>query len=403
MLRAVRFLVVAALVLVLAWWIGTIPGTLTAQSGSYTVETSVPAAILILVLIAAFFTVLLRVIGGLRRAPGGFGSWRGARRQRLGEIATQRGIVALAAGDAVAADAEAGRARKLLGETPLVLLLTAESARLAGKPERANEAFQKLTAHKDMAFLGHRGLLRHHLAEGDHDTAAGHAVAAEKSYPGSAWLKTKRRDIAVKQGDWPAALVLAATPAEVAALATAAATSASDDRKAVGYAKQAVRAAPGLAPAVVAYAEALRKIRRLGAARRALVAGWGKAPHPLIAESYLKPFATPIERAQTVSELVAANPGHPESELVLAQTALAARLTGEARRHAEAAMAAGLTDGRAAEVLVALGDARQAATGTPPAWICAACHSSHAAWAPACPHCHQVGTLNWRATGTALA
>jgi HemY protein len=401
MLRAVRFIVIAAIFLLLAWWIGGIPGTLTAQSGTYTVETSVPAALLILFLIAVLFTVLLRVIGGLRRAPGGFGAWRGNRRQRLGEIATQRGIVALAAGDAAGADAEAGRARKLLGEAPLVLLLTAEAARLAGKHDVATAAFEKLTAHEDMAFLGHRGLLRHHLAQGNHDTAAAHAQAAEQKYPGSAWLRRKRLEIAVKKQDWPAALRLTAQPAEVAALATAAAGIA-EARKAVGFAKQAVRADPTLAPAVVAYADALRKIRRFGAARRALIAGWRQAPHPLIAENFIAAFPTPIERAQTVTELVAANPGHPESELLLAQTSLAAQLTGEARRHAAAAIAAGLTDGRAAAVLAALGDKPDAPATPAPVWLCTECHTSHAEWAPACPNCRKPGTLVWKTTGTAL-
>jgi len=406
MLRAARFLIIAVLFLALAWFIGSIPGTLTAQSGSYTVETSIPAAILILFLIAVLMTVLLRVIGGLRRAPGGFFSWRGARRQRLGEIATQRGLTALAAGDAAAAQAEAGRAYKLLGETPLVLLLTAESNRLAGNHDQADAAFQKLTAHKDMAFLGHRGLLRHHLALGNHDTAHAHAAAAEATYPGSSWLKRKRLDIAVAKNDFPAALRLAHNPLEVAALATAAATQTENPRKAVAYAKQAVRADPTLAPAVVAYAEALRKTGRFRAARRALAAGWAKAPHPAIAESFLRPFQTPIERAQTVTELVAANPTHPESELLLAQTSAAARLTGEARRHAQAAIAAGLTDGRAADILATLGDnpaTLVSPTATPPAWICSACHTSHAAWSPACPDCKKTGTLAWRATGTALA
>jgi HemY protein len=187
----------------------------------------------------------------------------------------------------------------------------------------------------------------------------------------------------------------------VAALAPAAAAKA-EDRKAVGFAKQAVRADPTLAPAVVAYADALRKIRRFGAARRALIAGWRQAPHPLIAENFIAAFPTPIERAQTVTELVAANPGHPESELLLAQTSLAAQLTGEARRHAAAAIAAGLTDGRAAAVLAALGDKPDMAATPAPVWLCTACHTSHAAWAPVCPYCHKPGSLAWKTTSTAL-
>ena len=212
MLRAVKFLLIAAVLLVLAWWIGGLPGDVTAHVGQYTVETSTPAALLVLFLIALFFFVLLRVIGGIRRAPGGLSAWRGGRRQRQGELATQRGIVALAAGDAAAARAEAGRARKLLGDTPLVLLLVAESARLAGQAEQAQAAFSQLTRHKDMAFLGHRGLLTHSIAQGAHDEAHAHALAAEDAYPGSHWLRGQRLELAVRQENWAGALALTKAP-----------------------------------------------------------------------------------------------------------------------------------------------------------------------------------------------
>jgi HemY protein len=401
MLRALKFILIAAILLALAWWIGGLPGTLMAHSGPYTVETSVPAAILILFLLALFFTVLLRVLGSLRRAPGGFGAWRGGRRQKLGEIATQRGLVALAAGDASAARAEAGRARKLLGDMPLVLLLTAEAARLSGLPEQAQAAFKQLTTHKEMAFLGHRGLLRHSMATGDHDAAHGHARAAEDAYPGSHWLKTQRLDLAVRQQNWTAALGLTKTPAEIAALATAAAQASSDKQRALGYAKQAVRADPTLAPAVATLAKALRDAGKPRAAKRALREGWKTAPHPLIAQAYLAETPTPLERAQQAAELAAEKPGHPESELLLAETALAARLTGEARRHAETAIAAGALNGRAKNILAALDDKPSrpvANTG----WICAACHTAQTAWVPACPNCHKIGSLKWQSVSTAL-
>ena len=48
MLRAVKFILLAAVLLVLAWWIGGLPGDVTAHAGRYTVETSTPAALLIL-------------------------------------------------------------------------------------------------------------------------------------------------------------------------------------------------------------------------------------------------------------------------------------------------------------------------------------------------------------------
>ncbi len=402
MWRAVKFIIIAAVILVLAWWIGGLPGNVTASSGPYRVETSVPAALLILFLIALLFTVVLRVLGGIRRAPGGVIAWRGGRRQRLGELATQRGLVALAAGDAISARAEAARARKLLGDAPLVLLLVAESARLSGQAEQAQAAFRLLAHDKDLAFLGHRGLLRHSLAAEDHEEASAHAEAAERAYPGSAWLQAQKRELAVRRQDWGMALALTKAPAESAAFATAAARASSEPQRALAYARRAVKADPGLAPAVAAYAAALRQLGKARAAKKALLAGWKVAPHPMLAAAYLEPVVTPLERAQAAAELAAARPGHAESELVLAETALAARLTGEARRHAEVAIAAQGDDGRAANILANL-DGRPGPAVSGAAWICTACQTRQTEWAPVCPHCQRPGTLTWLAKGAGTA
>ena len=409
MRATLRFVIVAAVLLALVWAVGSLPGTLTARSGPYTIETSVPAAILAVIALVALLTLLLRLVGGLRRAPGGVSAWRGGRRQRLGEVATQRGIVALAAGDAAAAATEAKRARNLLGDAPLTLLLAAEAARLGGQHDDAAPLFQKLTAHPDMAFLGHRGLLRHRLALGDHDAAQAHAEAAAVAYPKSTWLRTQRRDIAVGKQDWPAALQYAETPAETAAFATAAARATADPQAAVRFGKQAQKAAPTLAPAVVAHAEALRQTGDERGARKALLAGWAAAPHPEIAAAFVAPAATPIDRARAAADLAAARPGHPESELLLAETALDARLTGEAQRHADAVLTASPGEPRAARVLAVLGGAPAGPAptgGVAPAagqWVCAACGTPQAAWLAVCPRCHEAGSLAWRSAGTALA
>lgn len=400
MLRAARFIVIAVILLGIAWWISTLPGSVTAHSGSYTVTASTPVALLILAAIALLLTIMFRVIGGIRRAPGGLSAWQGGRRKNLGEIAINRGLTALAAGDAKGAEAEAGRARKLLGETPLVLLLTAEAARLNGKHDQADAAFKKLTTHKDMAFLGHRGLGHHAAATGDHDAARKHALAAEDAYPGSSWARAERLAAALKQQDWRSALGLTQAPAEVAAIATAAANSTQDRSNALRYAKQAVKADPSLVPATVAYARSLSLAGKARAAKKALLNGWTATPHPMIAAAYLENIPDPIERVQAASQLAAAKPGHPESEILLAETSLAAKLTGEARRHAQAAIAAGLTDKRPYAVLTALGDAPVDAPS--PKWTCQSCHAEHTSWHATCPNCGKVASLVWKSASTAL-
>jgi HemY protein len=402
MLRALKFIVVALILLGIAWWIGTLPGTLTAASGPYTVETSVPAALLILFLIAVLFTVILRVIGGVRRAPGGIGAWRGGRRRQQGEAAIQRGMVALAAGDAPAARAAGATARKTLGDHPMALFLAAESARLAGFEAEAKSAFTKLTAHRHMAFLGHHGLLQQSFAAGDHEAASVHADAAEAAYPGSPWLKNKRLELAVRRRQFGTAMSLTADRRQTAALSVEEARATADPRRALSLAKRAVKADPTLAPAVVVLANALRAAGKPRAARKTLLAGWKAAPHPMIAAAFLEPVATPIERAQAASELAAQAPGTVESELALAQTALAALLTGEARRHAQTVIASGEDDGRAAAILQEL-DGQPVAAVIPTRWVCDACHHAAPDWSAACPNCHKIGSLVWRRPGTALA
>jgi HemY protein len=400
MLRAVRFLLIAVVLLLIVWWVGGLPGDVTAHVGRLTIETSTPAAVLIIIVVAAFLTILLSVLGSLRGAPGRLGEWRFGRKRRLGEVATQRAIVALAAGDLPAAKAEAGRARKLLGEAPLVLLVQAEAARLSGEDEAARVGFEALTQHKDMAFLGHHGLIRHSLAQGAHGAAHEHALAAEDAYPGSAWLRAQRLHIAVKKADWPAALALTKAPNEVAALAAAAAGATSDPASRLGFAKRAVKAAPASPAAVLAYAAALAARGKPRAAQKALLAGWKAVQHPDIAAAFLSPHATPLEQAKAAGELAAAAPGG-ESELVQAQTALAAALPGEARRHALAAREAGIRDGRADAVLAKL-DGAPAVPVAQRLWHCAACHAAQADWAPACAQCGRIGTLSWQMPGTAL-
>ncbi|MBU6498546.1 MAG: heme biosynthesis protein HemY, partial [Rhodospirillales bacterium] len=127
-------------------------------------------------------------------------------------------------------------------------------------------------------------------------------------------------------------------------------------------------------------------------------------PHPDLADLALRPTTDPIARVQQASRLVGGNPEHQESHFLLARLSLAAGLSGEARRHADAAARAGLNERRLWMLRAELeGDApagrealRLAATAAPDAaWRCDACGAEQAAWAPVCPACHVPGRLRW--------
>jgi HemY protein len=413
MRRILLVLVASALVLAIAWWVAGLPGRVTAQIGTWTVETSTPIAML--GLLAAFVAVYLviRLIAFAFHVPTDIGWWMRGRRRLSGDRAVTSALVALAAADPAHASREAARARRMLGDTPQALLLAAEAARLANRENEAATAFGLLAQRKDAAFLGYRGLLRQAIAREDWPEAARLARQAEATRPGVAWVRQERAQLAIRTGHWSEALELADQRPLKAALATAAAAAEPDSARALRLARLAWKADPSLTPAVVGYAERLRAGGSERRARAVLTNGWTLAPHPDIATCALAPITDALARTRGAQDLTRANPEHAESRLLLARTALEAGLTGEARRQAEAARAAGLNQRRLWLLLarieeeergdteagrIAQRDAlRHAATAEPdPGWRCTTCYSPQAEWHPACPVCGAPGAMVWR-------
>ncbi|HET6182932.1 MAG TPA: heme biosynthesis HemY N-terminal domain-containing protein [Acetobacteraceae bacterium] len=411
MLRLLGLLVLAVIVLGVAWLVASLPGTLVATVGQTTVEMRTPVAVLAALVLFLVLYALIRGVGGLWRLPRRLRAHGAARRRAAADAATTRALVALAAGNPALARREITRARRLAGDTAQLLLLTAEASRLAGREDEAAQAFTALTARQDAAFLGYRGLLRQAMERRDWPKAAELARAAEAAHPGAVWLRTERARLAIRTGNWADALALADESTPTAPLAVAAAEAERDPARALKLARRAWNADPALAPAALAYARLLRAAGKERRAQAVLRKSWETRPHPDVAALALEGTAG-LARAKAAQALSAANPDHVESAFLLARTALDAGLTGEARRHAERARAAGMNQRRLWLLLAEIEEAeggeteagraaqrdalRHAAIADPdPAWTCTACNTTHAAWHPACPSCGAPGTLRW--------
>ncbi|MBV9750546.1 MAG: heme biosynthesis protein HemY [Acetobacteraceae bacterium] len=407
MRRVLLVLLVAAVVLVLAWGLASLPGRVSGDVGDIAFEAPVSVAALGLLLLFAVLYAVLRLLGAMVRLPRAIHDRQARRRRTSGDLAVTHTLLALAAGDTGDARREASRARRLLGDTPATLLLAAEAGRIAGRTDEAEAAFRTLSERNDAAFLGLRGLLRQAIERADWTTAMALAQQAEAVQPGAVWLRRERARLAVRAGEWSDALALADADVPKAALATAAAQSTDDAGQGLRLARRAWNDDPSLAPATLAYATRLRAAGREARALTVIRHGWSIAPQPELAEFALIPLAEPLARTQAAQRLTEANPTHAESRLILARTALEAGLTGEARRHAEDAVKAGVNQRRFWLLLAEIEEAegsdqrealRRAATADPdPVWRCEACHTVHAAWHPACPDCFTVGSLRWSA------
>jgi HemY protein len=415
MKRALLILVVLAAGVALALWLAEVGGSVEVRVGETWIGVGMPIALLALALGFLLMHGVLSLVGALRRWPGRVRARRAERLRAEGDAAVTRALVALGAGTAEAARLEVRKARAALGDTPQVLLLTAEAERLSGREEAAADAFRALAEREDSRFLGLRGLLRQAMARGDWDAALALAREAEAAQPGAAWVREERAQLALRTRDWREALALAPPEAPRAGLALAAAAQEPDPNRAAELEREAFQADPAFAPAALAHA---RRFREAGSPRRAravLEEAWAASPHPDLAGPYLEDEPDPLMRVKAVEALIRRNPDHPESRLLLARTALDAGLTGRARGVLEAVVRSGRADRRALLLLSELEEAekgdtpdaraaqahwlREAASAAPePRWRCGHCGTDHAAWAPLCSACGTVGQIGWTAS-----
>jgi HemY protein len=412
MRRALVYLALLALGVAGVMWFVRLGGAVEIRVGD--LEIVVPFALALVILALAFilFHLLLSAIGALRRWPAKRRAKREARRRGEGDEAVTRALVALAAGAGEAARLEARRARERLGDTPQVLLLTAQAERLAGREEAASEVFLQLAGREDAKFLGLRGLLRQAIAREDWPTAQRLAREAEAAQPGAAWLRQERETLALRTRDWREALALAAPGVAQAPLALAAAGQETDPARAAELEKKAFSADAGFVPAALAHAKRLKDSGSPRRARQVLEEGWRARPHPDIADAYLAGEGEPLAALKAADQLTMGNAKHPESRLLIGRLATRAGLVGRARQELEALASSGAADRRAYLALSDLEEAehgdlpetraaqskwlRQAATAAAePRWRCSACGTDHPAWTPVCPNCHSVGTIAW--------
>ena len=408
MRRVIFFLAASAVALAMAFGLASLPGTVSAEFGTISVTARTPVAALALIVVLLLGYALLRIVGGLLRVPRRLRLWWAGRNRTQGDRAITRTLLALAAGEGSVARREAATARQFLGDSPQTLLLAAEAARLAERSDEAEATFRLLAERKDSAFLGLRGLFRQAVSRADWADAAHLARRAQAAHPGGSWLRHERQRAAIENGDWRSALGLADGPAR-AAIAAAAADAEPDPKKALQFAREAVAADPTLPPATLSLAE---RLRALGRERRAVTAvenAWERMPHPSLAAFAVDPVGEPLARATTAQRLAARNPDHPESRFLLARTALAAGLPGEARRHADALRAEGIGWRRLWFLVAEIARAeaggketaaerealRAAASSTDPVWRCAECGGEVPSWQVLCPHCGAIGSLQW--------
>lgn len=354
MVKALLFIIKISLFTIAAVWIVQRPGEVVIDWADYTFTVHLGSFLLLLVLLFLVGLALFRLIVGILSLPDRAKAFRYRKLQQKGHRALLRGFSAAAAGDAKAAAKHAEHARNMLdGDDGLILLLEAQAARLSGQSVRAEAVLQQLMEHRDLAFLGLRGLINLNAERGEIDKALYLTMQAQKMHPKQPWILRTLYQLQLHHRDWDAAWDTLGLAEKSGALAREQADSdrvalltLEADRdiqngfrgEALRKLKKANRIDPGFVPVAARLAQVykLRRARRHGV--KAIENAWKIAPHPELAtiwdELSPKPRASdPTVRLRWFEKLLSLNPQSVEGQLAVARAAIDDRLWGEARAY----------------------------------------------------------------------
>jgi HemY protein len=422
-MRVLVALVVVAVFVAAAAFFADRPGQVEIVWQDWQIDTSVGVLAIAVFLVVLLLSGLGRLLSALIRLPRNIRRRRRERRRRAGDAALTRGLLALAAGNPAEAQLHAQRAGKLLGLSPVPLLLAAEAAERQGDMAAARHCFSALSAQPDTEFIGLRGLLAQALRERQNPVALRLAERAHRLRPGVPWVTETLLTLQARAGEWEAARDTLATAQRRGAIPggrarqhrgvvlyelSRTADARGELRPAAALAARAQADAPNLTALVSHHARLLAQLGRTRAAARSIERAWRTAPHPDLVRAYLElhPEAGPLERAAALQRLAAQNPNAAESHLALAEAALVAQLWGEARRHLTEAASSGPSK-RLCVLMARLEDSegtgrarewldRAIGAGPDPCYVCAACGAAHGEWSSLCPQCGGLDTLAWR-------
>lgn len=346
-------------------------------------------------------------------------------RDQKGYKALENAVVALASGDGKEAMVQAGRAERLLRQSQITNVLSAQAAEMSGDRRAADELYRKLLADEQTRFAGLRGLLTQKLAEGDTETALKLAQKAFEMRPSNRDIQETLFSLQTAQGDWAGARkVLGAEykkghlPKDVhkrrdALLALQEARSVLSDDLPIEAREAAIAAnkqSPDLIPAAVLAANSLNADGKMRQAVRIISKAWQVSPHPDLAAAYagLVPDETPAERLLRFRPLLQIRPDDEETRLLNAELLIAAEDFPAARRALgdlperhpttrSLTLMAAIERGEGGDDSVVRGWLTRALSASRgPQWVCDKCQRVNANWSAVCEHCGGFDTLSWR-------
>jgi HemY protein len=388
MIRVLIFLILVGLLALGAAWLADRPGEVVVTWQGVRIEASVMVLVAGLLAAVAALMILWTLLSALLRSPFMLRRHLHRRRGERAYEAISHGLVAIGAGDLVAARKHAAEAKRIAPSEPLALLLDAQHSQLSGDRESADSAFRAMAGRADTKALGLHGLFVEAHRRGDRVSAHAFAEEAARENPALGWAGRAVLEFRCLTGDWAGALALLDANKHVldkdsyrrqrAVMLTARAMVNEDtDRdQAKALAVEAAKLEPTFVPAATLAGRMLAEGGELRKASRILQKAWEAHPHPDLAQVFsdLRFGDAARDRLKRIEVLAKQVPGHIEGALALARAAIDAREFAKARDALASFLAAPTK--RIAVLMAELERAEHNDEGRAREWIARALHAA---------------------------
>lgn len=338
-----------------AMWLAENPGTVTIHWFEYQIDTSFVVLLVMSCVAAVGLSICYLILRTILHIPARFSNRRSLKQYRAALTEITYSVAALAASDTATAQAHTRKAEKLLGTTPLTLLLSAQIARNQGDEKKTHALLEQLLDHKETEYLAARNLSE---AAGKQDLLPKALQLAERAQT----INPREREsllsvigIHVRLCKWQEALqalktgkasVNRAEQRELRGkilLAQAQKLAAEEqDEAALVHARAALSCLPEFVPALCFTAECYAREGEQAKALKLLQKAWRTNPHPQLADGL---------------------------------RALAMKESPQVQK----------------KILATLHDATPLAA---PLWNCSKCSNATSQWALHCPSCQGFNTLS---------
>ncbi|MFW0777351.1 MAG: heme biosynthesis protein HemY [Rickettsiales bacterium] len=416
--------IIAGLGAMSAWLAGQ-PGSVTIYWFDWRIDTSFAFLIMVAAISAVLFAYLLIFLRALLLAPAHFSERRQMRHYHKGMAEITYSVAALAASDVKGAQQHTRKAEKLLGQTPLTLLLSAQVARNEGDEEKTRLLLTKMLDHKETEYLAARSLSESATKEHMFEKALPLAERARSVNPKETSSAASLVSLHIKLEKWQEALH------SVQKASRKGAFNRQDKRHyrgivylaqglklleagqadaAVTNATLALKYLPKFTPAILFAARAMIAAGNLPKATKLILKHWKVSPHPELASALRIAIAkeAPAKQLKTIKKLAALLPDHAESNLAIAEVAIKLKEWDTAREVLKTVLEqhesmracklmAYTEQGEFADADAASRWLARSADAEPEAiWACNHCSHGSEHWQPHCPSCDKFDTLEWK-------